>query len=78
MVAKKAKPKTTGEGGYANHIKGSRKEEVHKTFDTKGREAATKLGLKLGLKEITLRSWAYEWNRNAKPKTKARAKKKAA
>lgn len=48
---------------YKNHKPGSRKGEVHKVLDEKGRAAALEHGLKLGLKQGTLTSWFGSWAR---------------
>jgi hypothetical protein len=53
---------------------GSRKGEVHATFDKSGEDAASKLGIKLKLAPGTLRSWFGTWRRAAGTK-KAPAKK---
>jgi hypothetical protein len=45
------------------HKEGSRKGKVHELFDKEGPEAASVLGLKLKLKEGTLRSWFAAWKR---------------
>jgi hypothetical protein len=51
------------EQAYGGHQEGSRKGKVHQLFDTQGVEAAWVLGLKLKLKEGTLRSWFAAWKR---------------
>jgi hypothetical protein len=61
--AKKAAPKD--QAGYAGHRPESRKGAVHEAFDKQGEEAAKALGLKLGLKDGTLRSWLGTWKRAA-------------
>jgi hypothetical protein len=48
---------------YGSHNEGSRKGKVHQLFDEQGAEAAWVLGLKLKLKEGTLRSWFAAWKR---------------
>ena len=70
-----SKPKTTRpvtkpsaaamapEHGYGAHKEGSRKGKVHQLFDKEGPEAAWVLGLKLQLKQTTLRSWFAAWKR---------------
>lgn len=45
------------------HKEGSRKGKVHQLFNEQGAEAAWVLGLKLKLKEGTLRSWFAAWKR---------------
>jgi len=45
------------------HKEGSRKGKVHELFDKEGPDAAWVLGLKLKLKENTLRSWFASWKR---------------
>ena len=60
------KPSTaamTPEQAYGVHQEGSRKGKVHQLFDEQGAEAAWVLGLKLKLKEGTLRSWFAAWKR---------------
>jgi hypothetical protein len=49
--------------GYGVHKEGSRKCKVHELFNEQGAEAAWVLGLKLKLKEGTLRSWFAAWKR---------------
>jgi hypothetical protein len=72
----KSKPKsaaTTAEPGYAGHTMGSRKGTVHELFDKEGEEVAWTRGLKIGLKQGTLRSWFAAWKRlqnNSKDKVK--------
>ena len=80
-VAKKPTPKPAEqEQGYkGEHVEGSRKGKVHELFDEQGPEAAWTLGLKLKLKEGTLRSWFGQWKRadeKAKPKAKPAPKSK--
>jgi hypothetical protein len=59
------------------HREGSRKGKVHALYDKQGQDAAWTLGLKLKLKESTLRTWLGTWNRGAvKPKPKANRKAK--
>jgi hypothetical protein len=48
---------------YGSHKEGSRKGKVHELFKKEGPEAAWVLGLKLKLKEGTLRSWFAAWKR---------------
>jgi hypothetical protein len=63
---KPTKPLTatmTAEQSYGSHKEGSRKGKVHQLFDEQGAEAAWVLGLKLKLKEGTLRSWFAAWKR---------------
>ena len=61
-AAAKAAPKLPA--GYKAHTPGSRKGKVHELFDKQGSEAAWTLGLKLKLKQSTLRTWLAYWNRN--------------
>lgn len=49
--------------GYGVHKEGSRKGKVHELFDKEGLEAGWVLGLKLKLKQSTLRSWFAAWKR---------------
>jgi hypothetical protein len=62
------------EGYRRQHKAGSRKSTVHELFDREGDETAWTRGLKIGLKEATLRTWFAHWRRQAKP---AKAKKTA-
>jgi hypothetical protein len=60
------KPSTavmSSERGHGGHKEGSRKSKVHELFNNEGPEAAWVLGLKLKLKENTLRSWFAGWKR---------------
>jgi hypothetical protein len=60
------KPSTAAmapEQGYGSHKEGSRKGKVHQLFDKDGAEAAWVLGIKLQLKQTTLRSWFAAWKR---------------
>ena len=51
---------------------------MHEAFDKKGADAALALGLKLKLKEGTLRSWFAAWKRaDAKAAPKASKEPKA-
>jgi hypothetical protein len=64
--SKATKPANTmkaREPGYGAHKEGSRKGKVHELFNKEGPEAAWVLGLKLKLKENTLRSWYASWKR---------------
>jgi hypothetical protein len=64
--SKPTKPATTmkaRELSYGVHKEGSRKGKVHELFNKEGPEAAWVLGLKLKLKENTLRSWFAAWKR---------------
>jgi hypothetical protein len=51
------------ERGFAGPKDGSRKSKVRELFKKDGPEAAWVLGLKLKLKEGTLRSWFAAWKR---------------
>jgi hypothetical protein len=59
--ASKSDRRTPGYKG--EHVRASRKGKVHELFDTQGPEAAWTLGLKLRLKQGTLRSWFGAWHR---------------
>jgi hypothetical protein len=64
----KSKPKSTKSAvrplnADGDHKEGSRKGKVHELFNKEGPEAAWVLGLKLKLKEGTLRSWFAAWKR---------------
>lgn len=64
--------------GYRGHKPGSRKETVHQLFDREGADTAWTRGLKMKLKEGTLRSWFGQWGRSAsKPKPRAKTPPKA-
>ena len=77
MTVSKDADKLAGYKGL--HVEGSRKGKVHKLFDAQGAEAAWTLGMKLKLKEGTLRSWFAAWRRrDDKGKVKVKAKPKAA
>jgi hypothetical protein len=60
---KSTKPATKPLNAAGGHKEGSRKGKVHQLFDKEGPEAAWVLGLKLKLKEGTLRSWFAAWKR---------------
>jgi hypothetical protein len=62
-VTKPANTTKARELGYGVHKEGSRKGKVHELFNNEGPEAAWVLGLKLKLKENTLRSWFASWKR---------------
>lgn len=69
-TAKPAKPAgklpTTAKAlkrAVGDHKEGSRKSKVHELFNKEGSESAWVLGLKLKLKEGTLRSWFAAWKR---------------
>ena len=62
-ATKPSKAATASEQTYGTHNEGSRKGKVHELFDKEGPEAAWVLGLKLKLKEGTLRSWFAAWKR---------------
>jgi len=49
-----------------NHVDGSRKSKVHARFDAKGPEVAFAYGVRVGLKESTLKSWFVQF-RKCKP-----------
>ncbi len=68
-------PKQAVSEGYKGHLVGRRKGKVHELFDKQGAEAAWTLGLKLGLKQGTLRSWFGAWgDKTRKPTAKANNK----
>jgi hypothetical protein len=58
--------KANEKAGYKNHVEGSRKGKVHELYDKQGADAAWTLGLKLKLKESSLRSWFSRWGAPAK------------
>jgi hypothetical protein len=69
----KSAPATMAEPGYGGHTAGSRKGTIHELFDHEGEEVAWTRGLKIGLKQGTLRSWFAAWKRlqsNSKEKVK--------
>jgi hypothetical protein len=59
----KSAPATTAEPGYAGHTAGSRKGTIHELFDKEGEDVAWTRGLKVGLKQGTLRSRFAAWKR---------------
>jgi len=60
---------------YKDHRAGSPKGEVHRVFDTKGKDAAIKKAVSFDLQEATARTWISSW-KSGKVK-KAKATKKA-
>jgi hypothetical protein len=75
--------------GYKGHKPGSRKGTIHELFDKEGAEVAWTRGLKMKLKESSLRSWFSRWGYKkpsikvskpvaAKPEVKPKAVKKSA
>lgn len=72
----KVKAKPAPAEAYENHMEGSRKGKVHKLYDEQGSDAAWTLGLRLGLKQGTLRTWFANW-RGAGAAAKASPAKKA-
>ena len=52
----KAKAKAKPAIGYKDHSPGSRKGKIHELFDKEGQETACVRGLKMGLKQTTLRT----------------------
>jgi hypothetical protein len=69
----KAVPAKAPAKGYKDHVEGSRKGKVHEAFDKHGQDTAWTLGLKLGLKQGTLRSWFAQWLRAGTPSPVAKA-----
>jgi hypothetical protein len=63
VVTKPSMAAMSSERGHGGHKEGSRKSKVHQLFDKDGAEAAWGLGLKLQLKQTTLRSWFAAWKR---------------
>ena len=59
-------------------VPGRRKGKVHELFDRLGPQAAWTLGLKLKLKENTLRSWFGQWQRSGKTTKSVKPRSKAA
>jgi hypothetical protein len=67
--------------GYKGHKPGSRKSVIHQLYDTEGAEVAWTRGVKLRLKESSLRSWFSRWGESpvkAKVVSKTPAVKKPA
>lgn len=62
-AAKAEKVAKVEKAGYKNHRDGSRKGEVRKVFDEKGREKAMAFGKTQKLKESTLKQWMNTWAR---------------
>lgn len=83
MTSKKSKTEAkpsqpSGSKGYKGHKAGSRKETIHQLYDREGADTAWTRGLKMKLKEGTLRSWFGQWGRPAsKPKSGAKTPSKA-
>jgi hypothetical protein len=84
-----AKPKSTAKQtateGDLGHRPGRRKGTIHELFDREGTEVAWVRGIKMGLKEGTLRSWFAHWRRlqgktakTTTPKKKTTGPKKTA
>jgi hypothetical protein len=46
------------------HKAGSRKAQVHSVFDSGGPDAALKLGIEMGLKPGTIKSWMGSWKKD--------------
>lgn len=69
------KPSIAGEApeqGYGGHKEGSRKGTIHELFDKEGQDVAWTRGLKVELKQGTLRSWFAAWKRvQSKSKNKS-------
>lgn len=77
MAKEKKAAKGESAGGYKNHRAGSPKGRVHQRYDEKGRDAAIALGLKLELKESTLKNWIGNWRREDEGGSTKASKKKA-
>ena len=64
--------------GYKGHAAGSNVEKLHKAFDSKGREAALKVGAALGYSQGGASSWISYWlaqDKKAKKSGSKNAKK---
>jgi len=59
------------------HRDGSRKSKIHAIFDKSGPEVAFKTGVRLKLRETTLRSWFSQFRKCVAPKKATRAKRAA-
>lgn len=56
------KPTAAAKGaGYKGHREGSRKEQVHKAYDDKGKDAALKKADALDIQTATARAWVSSW-----------------
>jgi antitoxin PrlF len=55
--------------GHAGHRPGSRKERVHKEFNSKGAGKATVKALELGLKKSTPKRWISDWQSGTEQST---------
>jgi hypothetical protein len=64
------KKKDEKKTGYKNHMAGSRKGTIHQLYDEEGVEVAWTRGLKMKLKESSLRSWFARWGGGKKPAPK--------
>ena len=60
-------PETHFVANTAGRSSGRRKTKVHDLFENEGPEAAWVLGMRLRLKESTLRSWFAQWQRLERP-----------
>ena len=77
-VKAKPKPKSPVKAkGHRGIVAGTKKEQIAKLYDEKGRDAAIEKGLALELKETTLKSWIGAWKREDKGKGKPEAESNA-
>lgn len=58
---------------YKDHRAGSTKGEVHRVFDTKGKDAAIKYATTHDIQESTARTWCSTWGAGKKTAKKAAA-----
>jgi hypothetical protein len=57
------KPRLEASRESTGRKSGRRKSKVQQLFESQGADAAWVLGLRLGLKESTLRRWFADWGR---------------
>ena len=70
-ATKVSPPSGPGTKGYKGHVAGSRKATIHELYDREGAGTAWTRGLKMKLKEGTLRSWFGQWQRTSPKRTPA-------
>lgn len=74
MVSKTPTEAYTGKDG-SHHRAGSHKGEVHRIYDTEGREAAVKKAKAFKLQDTTAAVWTSTWARAGKAKSRKGAVK---
>lgn len=76
MTSTTKRKATTAKQESESAAKPSRKQRVRKLFDEQGQEVAWTNGLRLKLKEGTLRTWFAAWRREGEAKKSPPAKSK--